>query len=134
MRFGFYLGAAFQIRDDLLNLTGDEHLYGKEINGDLYEAKRSLALIHLCGQVSSDDEALIRRYLSADREERTAGMINEIRGLIDKYGSIDFAVDYAHGIAGAALEAYEEAFCGAQEGEDAQFVRALVPYMLGRVS
>ena len=36
VRFGFYLGAAFQIRDDLLNLVGDEETYGKEILGDLH--------------------------------------------------------------------------------------------------
>ena len=47
VRFGFYLGAAFQIRDDLLNLIGDEAQYGKEILGDLYEGKRTLMLIHL---------------------------------------------------------------------------------------
>ena len=57
--FGFYLGAAFQIRDDLLNLTGAEGVYGKEINGDLYEAKRSLALIHLCGQATGEDRSLV---------------------------------------------------------------------------
>ena len=119
VRFGFYLGAAFQIRDDLLNLTGAEGLYGKEINGDLYEAKRSLALIHLCSQVQGDDLALVDRYLSVDRSERTAGLIDEIRGLIDKYGSIDFSVDYARGIAGAALESHEEAFCDAQDRESA---------------
>jgi geranylgeranyl diphosphate synthase type II len=31
------LGAAFQIRDDILNLVGEEELCLKEINGDLYE-------------------------------------------------------------------------------------------------
>jgi geranylgeranyl diphosphate synthase, type II len=46
VRFGSYLGAALQIRDDLLNLVGDESLYGKEINGDLREGKRTLVLIH----------------------------------------------------------------------------------------
>ena len=132
VRFGFYLGAAFQIRDDLLNLTGAKGLYGKEINGDLYEAKRSLALIHLCSLVQGDDLALVDRYLSVDRSERTAGLIGEIRGLIDKYGSIDFSVDYARGIAGAALESHEEAFCDAQDRESAEFVKALVPFMLGR--
>ena len=47
MRFGFHFGAAFQIRDDLLNLVGDEQIYGKEILGDLYEGKRTLPLVHL---------------------------------------------------------------------------------------
>ena len=50
VRFGFHLGAAFQIQDDLLNLVGDEALYGKEINGDLREGKRTLVLIHLAGR------------------------------------------------------------------------------------
>ena len=44
--FGFLLGAAFQIQDDVLNLTGDSALYGKEIGGDLWEGKRTLA-VHL---------------------------------------------------------------------------------------
>ncbi len=45
IRFGFFLGAAFQIQDDLLNLVGDDR-YGKELNGDLWEGKRTLLLIH----------------------------------------------------------------------------------------
>lgn len=132
--FGFYLGAAFQIRDDLLNLTGAEGVYGKEINGDLYEAKRSLALIHLCGQVAGDDRSFVRDYLAVDRAERTARMIGEVRRLVDKYGSIDFAVDFARGIAGAALEAHEAAYGDAPDQRSAEFLRALVPFMLGRSS
>jgi geranylgeranyl diphosphate synthase type II len=36
-RFGLFLGAAFQITDDVLNLTGGQAAYGKEIRGDLRE-------------------------------------------------------------------------------------------------
>ena len=46
LRFGFFLGAAFQIQDDLLNLVADER-YGKERDGDIMEGKRTLMLIHL---------------------------------------------------------------------------------------
>src|SRR5262252_5964477 len=49
VRFGFFLGAAFQIQDDLLNLVGDAGAYGKELDGDLREGKRTLMLIHLLG-------------------------------------------------------------------------------------
>jgi geranylgeranyl diphosphate synthase, type II len=134
VHFGFYLGASFQIRDDLLNLTGDERVYGKEINGDLYEAKRSLALIHLGRAAHGDDVTVLKDYLSVDRPERTAAMVDRIRVLLYKYGSIEFAHDYARGIAVAAMEAYEEAFADCPDDDDTRFVRALVPYMLGRTS
>jgi geranylgeranyl diphosphate synthase, type II len=132
VRFGFYLGAAFQIRDDLLNLTGDESIYGKEINGDLYEGKRSLALVHLCGESRGADRAFLHEYLAMERPARTAPMVEEVRGLMDRYGSIEFSEEYAMGIAGAAMDAYGEAFAEAGDGPDAEFVRSLVPYMVGR--
>jgi geranylgeranyl pyrophosphate synthase len=47
LRFGWYVGGAFQIQDDILNLTGDFAMYGKEIGGDLWEGKRTLMLIQL---------------------------------------------------------------------------------------
>lgn len=134
VHFGFYIGAAFQIRDDLLNLTGDEDLYGKEINGDLYEAKRSLAMIHLANEARGTDAEVLEHYQSVERPDRTAAMIAGIRTLLDKYGSIEFAHEYARGIAVAAMDAYDEAFEGCPDSEDTRFVRALVPYMLGRVS
>ena len=45
IRLGFFFGAAFQIQDDLLNLEAGP-AYGKEINGDLLEGKRTLMIIH----------------------------------------------------------------------------------------
>ena len=45
IRVGFFFGAAFQIQDDLLNLEAAAG-YGKERNGDLYEGKRTLMIIH----------------------------------------------------------------------------------------
>ena len=61
VRFGFHLGAAFQIRDDVLNLVGDEAVYGKEINGDLQEGKRTLVLIHLMENARGADAEFVQR-------------------------------------------------------------------------
>ncbi len=132
VRFGFHLGAAFQIQDDLLNLVGDESLYGKEINGDLREGKRTLVLIHLAGRATGPDRAVVDRYLRMPPAERTPDVIGEIRTLVDRYRSIEFTRAYAAGIASAALDAFEIAFAAARPGPDTDFVRALVPYMLGR--
>jgi geranylgeranyl diphosphate synthase, type II len=133
-RFGFFLGAAFQIQDDLLNLLGTEREYGKEINGDLYEGKRTLPLIHLVSSADGTDRKTIDRYLGLERPERTKDVVAEIRGLLDDYGSIAFAAAYANGIAGAALDAFETAFAGVGPGPDRDFIRAAVPYMVDRRS
>jgi geranylgeranyl diphosphate synthase type II len=133
-RFGFFLGAAFQIQDDLLNLLGTEREYGKEIDGDLYEGKRTLPLIHLLRNARRRDRQTIDRYLRLERSERTAEMVSEIRELLDDYGSVAFAAAYARGIAGAALSAFETAFATADPGPDRDFLRAAVPYMLDRRS
>ena len=132
VRFGFYLGAAFQIRDDVLNLVGDEAVYGKEILGDLFEGKRTLMLIHLLDAAEGPDRDVLRDYLVLDREERTPEVVSAVRSMMDRYGSIEFAVAYAEGIAGPALAAFEVAFRDARRNPGYDFVRDLVPYMLER--
>ncbi len=131
-QFGFFLGAAFQIQDDLLNLLGTEREYGKEINGDLYEGKRTLPLIHLVRNARPGDRQTIDRYLQLERSQRTAAIVSEVRALLDDYGSIAFAAAYAKGIAEAALDAFETAFAPAEPGPDRSFIQALVPYMVDR--
>src|SRR5262245_4104231 len=72
-RFGTYLGTAFQIQDDLLNLTGDERRYGKEIGGDLLEGKRTLMLIHLLRHLDTRESARLTAYLARPRAARSPG-------------------------------------------------------------
>ena len=132
VRFGFLLGAAFQIQDDLLNLVGSEREYGKEIDGDLYEGKRTLPLIHLVRNAQGADSELVTRYLQLERADRTPDLVAAIRALLESHGSIAYAAAYGRGIAGAAADALEDAFAAAQPGADTDFVRALVPYMLDR--
>ncbi|HEX2285609.1 MAG TPA: polyprenyl synthetase family protein [Mycobacterium sp.] len=132
VRFGFHFGAAFQIRDDLLNLVGDERTYGKEILGDLYEGKRTLPLVHLLANAEGADRGLVREYLRRTRAERSADLVNAVRALMDDYGSIAFTSEYAEGILLVAEEYFEQAFVDAQPGRDLDFLRALVPYVWAR--
>lgn len=132
MRFGFHFGAAFQIRDDLLNLVGDEDMYGKEILGDLYEGKRTLPLVHLLTNAEGADGDLVRDYLGRSREERSAELVQTVRAMMDTYGSIRFTSEFAEGILSVAEEYFEQAFADAQPGPDLDFLRALVPYVWAR--
>jgi geranylgeranyl diphosphate synthase type II len=65
--FARLLSVAFQIQDDVLNLEGDEGAYGKEIGGDLWEGKRTVALLHMMRNVSASERAEVRRILGLPR-------------------------------------------------------------------
>jgi geranylgeranyl diphosphate synthase type II len=131
-RFGLFLGAAFQITDDVLNVTGGETSYGKEIRGDLREGKRTLMLIHLLSVAAPDHrEVLVDLLLKQDRE-RTDEQLAWLAGLLTQYGSIAFARDFACGVADAAAAAFPEAFRRAAHPEQAEVVRHLVRYVIER--
>lgn len=132
VRFGFHFGAAFQIRDDLLNLVGDEATYGKEILGDLYEGKRTLTLLHLLSYAEGQDAIVVKDYLRRDREQRSDELVRTIRSLMDDYGSIDFTRDYAEGILSVAESYFQEAFSGLEDCDDLEFLKSLVPYVWAR--
>jgi geranylgeranyl diphosphate synthase type II len=132
VRFGFHFGAAFQIRDDVLNLIGDEQAYGKEILGDIFEGKQTLPLVHLLSEATGGDRTLLLDYLRRDRETRSRELVETVRALMDDYGSIDFTVEYAEGILAVAEDYFAQAFGNAQPGPDLDFLRSLVPYVWAR--
>ena len=131
-RFGFYLGAAFQIKDDILNLTGSEAKYGKEKYGDLYEGKRTLMLIHLLDVATQAERSEVVEFLTGDRSDRARTDVDRVIGLMSKYGSIEYATEFASGITGIALEQYERAFGSLAENRDTAFLREMIDYMLDR--
>jgi geranylgeranyl diphosphate synthase type II len=131
-RFGFYLGAAFQIRDDLLNLIGATADTGKEPLGDLREGKRTLMLSHVLHHAGPAERRWIVRYLGTPDEERNDHDIERLRSLMDEHRSIEFATDYAEGIAEAAHRSFDAAFAEALPSEHVEFVRGMVGYMLER--
>lgn len=132
LRFGFFLGAAFQIRDDLLNLTGSEAVYGKEQLGDLREGKRTLMLIHLLAVADERDRRRLRTWLALPPQARTSGIRREMLAMMQAHGSLSFADEFARGIARSAEVAFEEAFADATDSPARRFVAGLVPYMVER--
>lgn len=132
IRFGFFLGAAFQIQDDLLNLVGDPEQYGKELDGDISEGKRTLILIHLLRAAAPDERAEVLRLLGLPREARQTAEVRRIRALMDGYGCIDYARHVAHGLAGAALHEYSLIYDRLPESRDKRFIEGLVTWVFER--
>ncbi|MDM0045951.1 polyprenyl synthetase family protein [Variovorax dokdonensis] len=132
VRLGFFFGAAFQIQDDILNLEPGQD-YGKERAGDLLEGKRTLMLIHAMREASEAERERLHRFLSLPRAERDTGEVEWVLGLMARTGAIEHARQVAHGLAGAALHEFSQAFAGLPEGRDLRFVRALVTWVLRRL-
>lgn len=129
--FGFFLGAAFQIQDDLLNLVPDQH-YGKEREGDLWEGKRTLMMIRLFEVASHEERGRLQSILSRDRTDRTQDQISWMRALIEQYECIEYARRYARWLAGAALHEYSIAYAGLPDSRDLRFIQVMVTWVLKR--
>jgi geranylgeranyl pyrophosphate synthase len=130
-RFGYFLGVAFQIQDDVLNLVGDERKYGKEIGGDLWEGKRTLILVDTLGRADRFEKERLQGILAKPRSGRSAREIAWMGELIERKGSVERARAVAKQFGEAAMKEFEVAYAGA-EGEDKEFVRQLVEYAVGR--
>lgn len=130
--YGWYLGAAFQIQDDVLNLVGDYDAYGKEILGDLWEGKRTVMLIHLLGALEGEERERLRRFLARSRSERRHDEVAWVLGRMVAAGSLDFARGYARELALAASEEAEVAFAGAPKSAEREFLLRLPSYVVER--
>lgn len=98
-RYASYVGVAFQIQDDVLNLVANEKRYGKEIGGDLWEGKHTLILLHMMRHTAPAERARAERSLSKTREQKTEADIRLLYELIHRYGSIQYARDVAFTLA-----------------------------------
>jgi geranylgeranyl diphosphate synthase type II len=131
-RFGYYLGAAFQIQDDLLNLTGDQNRYGKEIAGDLLEGKRTLMLIHLLKHAAQKDRGRLKVFLGQTRARRSPEDVRWVLGLMHTYGSMNYGRTVSRHLAGATLYEFTQAFGDLPGSEEKTFLNQIIRYMVSR--
>lgn len=130
--FGYYMGIAFQIQDDLLNLIGEYGRYGKEIGGDVLEGKRTLVLIHLLTKLNQREKKWMREFLATPRRERSQSDVKRVYSLMEKYGSMEFGRSSARFLAGAALSEFDRIYGALPDSPDKAFVRDITLYMIER--
>jgi len=87
--YGRNLGMAFQIVDDVLDLTASEEVLGKPVASDLREGKATIAVIHALEHCTPAERATIESVLS------TGGFNGitpaDIVAILQRHGSIDAA-------------------------------------------
>jgi octaprenyl-diphosphate synthase len=102
-QYGRDLGMAFQIVDDVLDLTASESVLGKPVASDLREGKVTMAVIHTLERCHPREREMISTVV---REQAFDGVSHkEILEILNRYGSIDAAHQRALLYAGLARNA-----------------------------
>ena len=88
-RYGRDLGMAFQIVDDVLDLTASESVLGKPVASDLREGKVTMAVIHALERCTREE----RDHIASVVENRAFNGVThaEILNIIERYGSLEAA-------------------------------------------
>ena len=90
-KVGRRVGRAFQIQDDLLDLTADHDRWGKQVGGDLMEGKKTFLLLRTLERAEGDDHAWFARIVSENG--LPADDIPEARERMRRLGIFDEAED-----------------------------------------
>jgi octaprenyl-diphosphate synthase len=102
-RYGRDLGMAFQIVDDVLDLTASENILGKPVASDLREGKVTMAVIHALERCTPEEREMIETVV----EQRAFNGVThaEILEILNRYGSLDSAATRALQYAESARKA-----------------------------
>ena len=125
--YGFNLGIAFQIVDDVLDYVAEESALGKPIGGDLREGKVTLPIILLLQRTGPEVQALIQGVV-------TDGHVSvenwaQIKDLLRRHGAVEAAFERAVTYATRAKHGLIAAFPASAERDG---LVALADYVLSR--
>ncbi len=103
--YGHSLGLAFQIVDDVLDLTAQEDVLGKPVASDLREGKATLAVVHALEHATEDERDAIMQVLADGAF--TQVRYEDVLAMLDRYSSIAFAMGAARKYAERAVRALD---------------------------
>lgn len=124
--YGFNLGVAFQLVDDLLDYTADETVLGKPVGGDLREGKLTLPVITLLRRAGDEARAIVDEAVQA--QNITPDAWRRLMALLREHTALEEATDLAREYAFRAkqqLHAFEPS-------REREALTGLVDYVLAR--
>jgi geranylgeranyl diphosphate synthase, type II len=128
---GSALGVAFQIQDDLLNLEPHPG-YGKEVLGDLWEGKYTLAVIHALGRAGSEERNLAQRLLKTPRSVKTHEDVAWLQRFLEQQGGPEYAAQVAKTWAEIAARKFGSVQAWFPRSVHSEFLAAVVEFVVTR--
>ena len=99
--YGMHLGTAFQLIDDVLDLSGDSSDIGKNLGDDIAEGKPTLPLLYAMRQGNDTQRTLIRKAIEQGGLEDFSAIIQAVKDT----GALDYVRDVAKNEAELACQA-----------------------------
>jgi geranylgeranyl pyrophosphate synthase len=125
------LGVAFQIQDDLLDLTGEADVVGKPVAKDLEKGKLTLPLIHHLASAGHEERrrliAMLTEAASGD-DAAIARVRGSVRGTLEASGS----VEHARKTARALVERAKDRIATLPDSGAATMLRAMADAVVTR--
>lgn len=107
-KFGVVLGKAFQIIDDVLDLTSDFAGLKKVKGRDIVEGKKTVMMVDLLKKSNQEDKQIISKIINKKRADKTEKDVETIISLMEKYGSIEYSKKLAAKFAKKAIEIFDK--------------------------
>jgi geranylgeranyl pyrophosphate synthase len=120
------MGAAFQIRDDVIDLTVGKGR-GGVLGCDIREGKPSILYAHALNEAGADDRAMLVEVMARPRDRVDEDDVEAVRELYERMGSVEFATDEAERLVEQAYRTLEQI-----PVDDDVFFRQIVDYMASR--
>lgn len=123
--YGYYVGMAFQLTDDVLDLTGDEQTLGKPAGSDLRQGNVTLPVIYALEQMPQTDKHALITYLTArGQEPLTSEMLEAIKAA----GGTSFTLDLSH----RYLQKAKQILLTLPDRQERELLAKLAEFIIGR--
>ena len=93
-RYGFELGLAFQIRDDVLDMNSTTQTLGKDIGNDIRNGKKTLIAVHALEHATGEKKKILCDYFG--NLDATDAQVHEVYEVFKELGSLKYARDTAN--------------------------------------
>ena len=89
--FGYNVGVAFQIHDDILDSFGDPATFGKKVGGDIVQNKKTLLVIETLALGALSQKKELKKIMSNENSMEEAEKIERAKQLFVDSGALEYA-------------------------------------------